>query len=126
VIIKNKKIVITKRVYFATGRSKIKRRSYSLLNEVALTLKANMQIKGVRIEGHTDSRGKRKRNLKLSQARAEAVRNFLIRAGVAPGRLFAQGYGPDKPVADNRTRRGRRQNRRVEFTILDQAPSATK
>jgi outer membrane protein OmpA-like peptidoglycan-associated protein len=126
VIIKENKIVIVKKVYFATGRSKIKRRSYSILDQVALTLKANPQVKGIRIEGHTDSRGNKRRNVKLSQKRAEAVRDYLIGKGVASPRLFAIGYGPEKPIATNRTRRGRAKNRRVEFTILDKAPGTAK
>ncbi|MCK5798693.1 MAG: OmpA family protein, partial [Deltaproteobacteria bacterium] len=126
VIIKENKIIIIKKVYFATARAKIKRRSYSILDQVALTLQANPRIKGIRVEGHTDSRGKRRNNVKLSQRRAEAVRTYLINKGLAAARIFAIGYGPDKPIATNRTRRGRGKNRRVEFTILDHAPGVAK
>jgi OOP family OmpA-OmpF porin len=122
VIIKEKKIVILKKVYFATARAKIKKHSFSILEQVALMLKAHPNIKGVRIEGHTDSRGNKRRNRRLSQKRAEAVRTFLIGKGVEASRLFAIGYGPDKPIDSNRTKRGRSKNRRVEFTILDSAP----
>ena len=121
-----RKIIITKKVYFATGKAKIKRRSYSILNEVALTLQANKQVKGVRVEGHTDSRGNAAKNKALSQRRADAVRDYLIQRGVVAGRLFAIGYGAEKPIASNRTRKGRFQNRRVEFVILDQAPGKVK
>ncbi len=123
VIIKENKIVIVKKVFFATNKSVIRRRSYSILNQVALVLKANPKIKGVRIEGHTDSSGKKKRNTVLSQARAEAVQGYLIGKGVAAGRLFAIGFGPEKPIANNRTAKGRADNRRVEFIILEQAPN---
>jgi outer membrane protein OmpA-like peptidoglycan-associated protein len=122
VIIKENKIVITKKVYFATGRAKIKRRSYGILNEVALVLRANPQIKGIRVEGHTDNRGKVAYNTSLSQKRADAVREYLIKRGTLASRLFAVGYGPEKPVDSNRTSKGRANNRRVEFTILEQAP----
>jgi outer membrane protein OmpA-like peptidoglycan-associated protein len=126
VVITANKIQILKKVFFATGRSKIKRRSYSILNQVALVLSANKQVKGVRIEGHTDSRGNARKNKTLSQKRAEAVRDYMINKGVEPGRLFAAGFGPDKPIEDNKTRRGRAANRRVEFVILEQAPGMAK
>ncbi|MBW2734016.1 MAG: OmpA family protein, partial [Deltaproteobacteria bacterium] len=123
VVIKDKKIVILKKVYFATGRSIIKKKSYNLLDQVALVLRANPHVKAVRIEGHTDSRGNAKRNRKLSQRRAEAVRTYLVELGaVFANRLVAVGFGPDRPIASNRTRRGRSQNRRVEFSILDAMP----
>jgi outer membrane protein OmpA-like peptidoglycan-associated protein len=122
VIVKENKIVITQRIYFATNKATIKRRSYSILNQVALVLKANPQIKGVRVEGHTDSRGKPERNKVLSQQRAESVRDYVIAQGIEPARLFAVGYGPERPIADNKTRQGRADNRRVEFVILEQAP----
>ena len=120
VSIQKNKIVITKKIFFATDKATIKKISYSILGEVALLLKAHPEIKGVRIEGHTDSRGNAKRNIALSQKRAEAVRAYLVNNGVAPSRLVAIGHGPDKPVADNRTAKGREQNRRVEFIILEQ------
>ena len=74
----------------------------------------------VEIQGHTDSRGKRSYNLALSERRARSVRQYLIDAGVEPSRLMARGYGPDRPISPNITRRGRSQNRRVEFHIRDQ------
>jgi outer membrane protein OmpA-like peptidoglycan-associated protein len=122
VIIEKNKIVITKKVYFDTNKATIKRVSNNILNQIVLTLRANPQIKGVRIEGHTDSRGNAQRNKTLSQKRAEAVRDFLIKRGIEATRLFAVGFGPDKPIADNRTAKGREENRRVEFIILEQAP----
>ena len=120
VVVKADKIVITKRVYFATGRAKIRRRSYSLLRQVAQTLRAHPEILVVRVEGHTDSRGRQARNKRLSQARASAVRKFLIARGeIAEQRLVAKGYGSEQPIEDNRTRRGRAANRRVEFKIVE-------
>jgi len=116
------KLVITKKVFFDTNKATIKRVSNAILNEVALTLKAHQEIKGVRIEGHTDSQGDARKNKDLSQRRAEAVRTYLVGKGLAAGRLFAIGFGPEKPIADNRTAKGREQNRRVEFVILEQAP----
>jgi outer membrane protein OmpA-like peptidoglycan-associated protein len=116
------KIQIMKKVYFDTNKASIKKVSNNILGQVALVLKASPQIKGVRIEGHTDSQGKAEKNKTLSQARAEAVRAWLVKAGIEPARLFAVGFGQEKPVADNRTAKGREENRRVEFIILEQAP----
>jgi outer membrane protein OmpA-like peptidoglycan-associated protein len=116
------KIVITKKIFFDTNKATIKKVSNSILTEVALTLKVHQEIKGVRIEGHTDSQGKADRNKKLSQERAEAVRDWLVKKGIPGGRLFAAGFGQEKPIGDNRTAKGREQNRRVEFIILEQAP----
>ena len=72
----------------------------------------------IEVAGHTDSRGSDKYNMKLSQRRAEAVRNYLISKGIAADRLTAKGYGQDKPVADNGTEEGRAKNRRIEFTVV--------
>jgi outer membrane protein OmpA-like peptidoglycan-associated protein len=72
----------------------------------------------IEVAGHTDSKGSDAYNMKLSQQRAEAVRNFLISRGVAADRLTAKGYGESQPVADNATEEGRFQNRRVELYPL--------
>ncbi|RMF59783.1 MAG: OmpA family protein, partial [Bacteroidetes bacterium] len=70
--------------------------------------------------GHTDSTGPDDYNLRLSQARAEAVRAYLIeRFGIAPERLVARGYGESQPIADNVTATGRTLNRRVEFRVIE-------
>ncbi|MEW5848720.1 MAG: OmpA family protein [Myxococcota bacterium] len=113
------KLEILEKVYFDTAKAKIQKRSFNLLNQVALTIKANPQIKLVAVEGHTDSQGKREKNVVLSQQRADAVRNYLIKQGVEPERLKAVGFGPDRPVGDNKTANGREANRRVEFVIVE-------
>lgn len=69
----------------------------------------------IEVAGHTDSRGSDKYNMRLSQRRAEAVRNYLISKGIAADRLTAKGYGESQPVADNATDEGRFKNRRVEL-----------
>ncbi|MEO0232818.1 MAG: OmpA family protein, partial [candidate division WOR-3 bacterium] len=70
-------------------------------------------------QGHTDSIGSDSYNMSLSQARAEAVRSYLItRHGIDPARLIARGYGETMPIAPNTSREGRAQNRRVEFVII--------
>lgn len=116
VVVTKKKIEIKQTVYFDTNKFTIKPVSFPLLTEVAQALKDNKTIH-IRVEGHTDSRGKDRRNLKLSQGRAESVMAFLAAQGVAKKRMIAKGYGEGVPISDNRTRVGRQQNRRVEFMI---------
>ena len=69
------------------------------------------------IEGHTDSVGSKSSNQSLSERRANAVRDYLIANGIAADRLSAAGYGEDNPIADNKTRAGRAENRRVEVKL---------
>ncbi len=113
------KIEILEKVFFDTGKDTIKSRSFGLLNQVAQLLKANPQITKLQVEGHTDDRGKDEFNLELSQARAEAVRTYLLAQGTKPESVVAKGFGESTPVADNKTSGGRDQNRRVEFTIIE-------
>lgn len=113
------KIEIKEKVYFDTGKSTIKPASFGLLTQVAQALK-NYPTMKVLVEGHTDSVGGKETNLKLSDARAESVREFLIGQGVESRRLTAQGFGLEKPIDSNRTAKGRENNRRVEFTIINE------
>ncbi len=85
---------------------------------IAESLVANEEIK-VQVGGHTDSSGSAALNKRLSAARAESVRQYLISKGVAADRLTAVGFGPSKPIASNKTAAGRAQNRRVELTRLN-------
>jgi outer membrane protein OmpA-like peptidoglycan-associated protein len=120
VIIQKDKIVVKKKIHFASGRTRIIVDSLATLDEVIDVLVNHSEIKKVRIEGHTDSVGRDSHNLSLSQKRAEAVREYLVQQGIAASRLTAKGFGETKPIAPNSTRRGREQNRRVEFVILEQ------
>jgi OOP family OmpA-OmpF porin len=72
----------------------------------------------VMIVGHTDNVGKREFNINLSAKRAAAVKAYMAERGVDPERILTRGEGPDSPIADNKTRGGRAQNRRIEFTII--------
>ncbi len=112
------KIVIVETVYFKLDKAIIEKRSFKLLENVAAVLAGHSAIR-VRIEGHTDSQGNAAHNKDLSQRRAEAVRTFLVAHGIDAARLDAVGYGPERPVADNKTTKGRAANRRVEFVIVD-------
>lgn len=115
-----KKIEITEKVMFDYGKATIKPESHSLLKDVADVLKKNPQVKKIRIEGHTDSDGSSSMNQRLSQQRADAVRQFLIDQGIAASRLVSKGYGESKPIADNKTDEGKEKNRRVEFNVIEQ------
>jgi outer membrane protein OmpA-like peptidoglycan-associated protein len=115
------RIEIKKQIKFATGSAKIVGpESEKILDEVALALKDNLQIKKVRIEGHTDSVGDDAKNLTLSQNRANSVMSALIKRGVDPTRMEAVGFGETKPIASNSTAAGKAENRRTEFNIVEQ------
>ena len=85
-----------------------------------LVMLKNSKLMQVEISGHTDNQGAQDYNRTLSQRRANAVRNYLIKSGADPNRITAIGYGDSKPVDSNITKEGRRMNRRTEFKILEQ------
>ncbi|MDP3236610.1 MAG: Ig-like domain-containing protein [Myxococcales bacterium] len=118
VVIAKDRIIIREKVNFATGKSVILPKSFPLLAQVSQILKDHPEVERVSIEGHTDGRGARAMNLKLSEARAESVRQWLIKNGIDAARITAKGFGPDKPIGSNDTDAGREQNRRVEFLIV--------
>jgi outer membrane protein OmpA-like peptidoglycan-associated protein len=117
------RILILKKVEFATNKDVILPRSFPLLEEVAATIAANPQLKRLRVEGHTDSDGPDAYNLDLSRRRAKSVVKWLVDiAKVDPSRLEGHGCGEYVPLASNKTKAGKQENRRVEFFILDPAP----
>ena len=112
------------KVQFKKAKAILDKKSFNLLDQVSSVLRMHPEITKVVVEGHTDGKGKRDKNVKLSQDRANAVRAYLIKTGVAAGRLDAVGRGPDRPVASNKAEKGREANRRVEFHITGRAPEA--
>jgi len=104
-------------VHFDFNQATLRPESGKVLMEAARVLQALPEMR-VEIQGHTCDIGGRAYNLKLSQARAETVKNFLVQQGIAPDRLVPRGYGMDQPVASNDTEEGRAQNRRVVFKRL--------
>jgi len=116
IVVTKRRIELKQKVYFDFDKATIKKVSYPLLNEVAEVLKDRPTMH-VRIEGHTDSRGSRRYNRRLSNRRARSVRQYMIDQGVSGRRMVAKGYGQSKPIATNRTKEGRDKNRRVEFHI---------
>jgi outer membrane protein OmpA-like peptidoglycan-associated protein len=118
--------IVIERVEFATDKDVILESSEPILADVLDVLTNSPELQHVRIEGHTDDRGKDKDNMDLSRRRARSVANWLIEHGDAPARLQAWGCGETHPKASNKKRAGRQTNRRVEFHILDgQTPPAT-
>jgi outer membrane protein OmpA-like peptidoglycan-associated protein len=105
-----------KNVFFATASDKLLAQSNKRLNDVVTILNENPSFK-VQIDGHTDDQGKDEYNMDLSNRRAASVKAYLVSKGIAEGRLTSAGFGETKPVADNKTAKGRAQNRRVEMTL---------
>jgi outer membrane protein OmpA-like peptidoglycan-associated protein len=116
----SEKVTIDTKIMFDFDSARIRPESFNILNQVALTLQANMQLKKIRVEGHTDERGSDVYNLNLSQKRAESVMAYLVGRGVKEERIEAVGYGETKPVVDGHDEEAWSKNRRVEFTILEQ------
>ena len=108
-------------VLFATGQSTIVGANNSNLAKLAVFLN-QYQDRTVLIEGHTDSVGAESSNMSLSQNRADAVKSYLVREGVAANRLQAMGKGEGSPISSNVTDTGRQQNRRVEVIIANIIP----
>lgn len=114
--------VITKKTFnagalFAFDSAKLTPAAEKELAQLATEAKSLKQLNLVMVDGHTDNIGTAAYNQQLSIKRANAVRNALIKNGVAADKIQAKGYGFEKPVASNKTKEGRAQNRRVEITI---------
>ncbi|MEZ0486124.1 OmpA family protein [Fibrella aquatica] len=103
-------------IFFDTGKSILRDESAPELDRMVVVMNENPKL-GIELGGHTDNTGSNEINAKLSQDRADAVREYLIGKGVEPDRIASKGYGETKPVAPNDSDAGRQQNRRVEFVI---------
>lgn len=101
---------------FETGSAVLSEDGMAVLDQAAELLLAGPNVI-IRVEGHTDSVGSRESNQILSEARAQAVVDYLVAQGVDPSQLIAIGYGETQPIADNSTEEGRAQNRRIEFVV---------
>jgi outer membrane protein OmpA-like peptidoglycan-associated protein len=108
---------VIKGITFDLGKSTIRKTSFALLDEAAKLLTDYPSLR-LEISGHTDSLGNHDKNIALSAARAESVKEYLVAKGIDATRLVTRGAGPDEPIADNKTRVGQAQNRRIEFRIL--------
>lgn len=108
--------IILKNILFETGSAQLKESSFTELNKLAAELKKQPGLK-IEISGHTDNVGNEATNKLISENRAKAVKDYLVKMGVAVDRISTIGYGSKKPIADNNSDEGRRENRRVEFTV---------
>ena len=111
-------IILLQPIQFRTGKATIKPVSFPILDEVVAIVQSNPGSR-LAVHGHTDSRGGRRMNLRLSRARAESVVAYLESQGVDAKRMDSAGFGPDRPVDTNSTAAGRAHNRRVEFKLLN-------
>lgn len=111
-------IQLLEAIQFETGKSTIKPVSYPILDEVVDVMKSRPDIR-IAVHGHTDSRGSKALNERLSKDRAAAVVRYLVSKGIKRSRLESEGFGPNKPIASNETAEGRAKNRRVEFKIIE-------
>lgn len=112
------KKVVLNNILFETGKSILTTSSYAEIDRLVGILEDTPQMR-IEISGHTDNTGSLDLNNRLSQSRAQAVVEYLVRKGIDRTRLEFKGYGPSQPIADNTTAAGRTQNRRVEFKILE-------
>lgn len=110
--------IVVNNIFFDVNKSTLRKESYMELFRLSKVLKENPGMQ-VEVSGHTDNVGADDANMKLSQKRAQAVADYLIKNGADKSRITVRAYGESKPVADNSTEEGRQQNRRVEFKILD-------
>ena len=109
--------MVLENIYFQTAKAILTPASYPQLDQVIDFLANNTSVK-LEISGHTDNVGAVKINTKLSEDRAKAVVNYMVRKGIDRGRLTPKGFGSSQPIAPNNTPQGREKNRRVEFIIL--------
>ncbi|MEI6310905.1 MAG: OmpA family protein [Bacteroidota bacterium] len=108
--------IVLKNIFFETAKATLKNESKTELNKLVELMTKNPSIK-IEISGHTDNVGADAENLKLSEARALSVKNYLIENGISAERLTSKGYGETIPIADNTTEEGRANNRRTEFKV---------
>ncbi|MGB3077596.1 MAG: OmpA family protein [Saprospiraceae bacterium] len=111
------KTIVLENIFFSTGSATLLPASDAELNKLYLTMRKNAGMQ-IEIRGHTDSEGTEEDNLRLSEARALAVYQYLLGRGIDAGMLSYKGFGESKPIATNDTAEGRKQNRRTEFYIV--------
>ena len=111
-----KKLLSKNNIRFKTGRAEIAKNSTSLLDKLSKTAK-DCPKQTIVVTGHTDSQGSKEANKELSKERAQAVVSYLQKKGINKNNLKAKGQGEEKPIATNKTSKGRALNRRIEFVV---------
>ncbi|RME88464.1 MAG: OmpA family protein, partial [Candidatus Hydrogenedentota bacterium] len=109
--------VVINNIFFKPNSAYLSRDSRLALDRIAKLLKTHYNL-ALEIQGHTDDIGSKKKNLILSQKRAEAVRRYLMKKGISGVRLKAVGFGEEKPRVPNTSAKNRALNRRIEFKII--------
>jgi OOP family OmpA-OmpF porin len=104
-------------ITFKKDSDQIQKKSFRLLDRAVGVMKEYVDVK-IEISGHTSDEGEHDYNVDLSKRRAESVKTYLVGQGIATDRVQTIGYGPDKPIADNKTKKGRERNRRIEFRVI--------
>ena len=104
-------------VNFDFNSAKLKPESYPILYHAAQIMLENPDIT-VEVQGYSDNIGSEKNNIKMSQMRADAVKNYLVARGISADRISSAGYGSANPIGDNKDAAGRAMNRRIEFKVF--------
>jgi OOP family OmpA-OmpF porin len=108
---------VIKGIQFDFGKATIRKESNKILDEAIKVLTQYGDLR-IMITGHTDNVGEAAKNIELSEARANSVKTYMVGKGIDTSRIETRGAGPNEPVADNATDKGRQQNRRIEFKLL--------
>jgi outer membrane protein OmpA-like peptidoglycan-associated protein len=116
------RIVLEERVLFETDRARVSSRGRKLLEAVVTLWKQHPEWEGMEIEGHADFRGPDDYNQRLSELRAERVKQALVKLGLEEGKLTTKGYGKTRPRAEGRSPEALQQNRRVELVVIRKVP----
>ena len=110
---------VVENIYFEFNEAYLKAESLDIIDKLIAIMKKNTELK-IEVRGHTDAVGDKVYNQKLSERRADAVVEYMIKNGISPERLRSTGYGQTRPIASNKTEEGRKKNRRTEFFFIDE------
>jgi outer membrane protein OmpA-like peptidoglycan-associated protein/outer membrane protein assembly factor BamB len=105
-------------IYFEIDKAYLRKESLDIIDKLVQIMKANPAMK-IEVRGHTDSTGEKAYNQKLSERRADAVAEYMIKNGISPERIRSAGLGETRPIASNETPEGRKKNRRTEFYFIE-------
>lgn len=118
VVVDGERFEVRAKIAFPSASSELPASANPVLDEIAAALATYADIDRVVVEGHTDNAGDAAKNKDLSDRRAKAVVKYLTDKGIAADRLVGEGFGQERPIADNATEEGKANNRRVDFAIV--------